>query len=537
MFKALFLDALQRYIGEYVKTDDRSLRVALEGGHLELRDLEVRREAFDRFGLPFAVKAGYIGLLRVELPRLAVWRSAGAASDEVITVDIESAYLLVAPRSDGRGLSLPQPRTGAEARREKQRAIAAAEQLLRSSGAGSGPRYFASAIAGSSFYTRLLTQVIDMVRVSVRNVHVRCEDEGALTGSRLNMGLILAEADFRPSPRVPDADATAATDRPAVSAGGAAAASGEGAGASGQPPPPPPPRTPSATPSTPAAAGSAAPVVQRLLKSVRLRALLLYLEPHGRQIPVEFLDVLGRGADGSAEMRTWFEQQLLPPAHAVTLRPLSASADLELCVRRAAAAAAGAGTPAAGRRAAAAAAAPMPPPPAAPPPLEVRLEMAVERVEVRLSSAQFHAVLRLLELGTNLRRWVGHWAHRPGCGWPRDGRSAREWWRYACRCVQQEERRRLRRFRVHWPALAARRALRQRYVRLVRSSFKSRAQAEEQLQCEVGAARMLPQRPPLPLPSRRPRCAALHCITLPCSASPLPLPSPQASARAPCSHC
>ena len=306
MIKGLLLDLLQRYIGEYVKTDDRSLRVALQGGHLELRDVEVRREAFDRFGLPFVVKAGYVGLLRVELPRLAVWRSGGA--DEAISVQIESAYLLVAPRSDGRGLSLPRPRGGAEARREKEKALAAAEELLRTAGAAAssgGALRLLSSLSNGGLHARLLSGLIDLLHVSLRNVHVRCEDEGALTGGRLNAGLILAEAEFRPSARA-DEEGDGAGARPARPPRPTDGAPGE--------PPPPPPRTP--------AASEPARPIRALRKTLSVRALLLYLEPGGEQIPVEFLDAVGLNNDGSAEMRVWFEQKLLPPDEAVVLLSL-----------------------------------------------------------------------------------------------------------------------------------------------------------------------------------------------------------------------
>ncbi|KAJ1635109.1 N-terminal region of Chorein, a TM vesicle-mediated sorter-domain-containing protein [Pavlovales sp. CCMP2436] len=478
MLKALFLDVLQRYISEYVKADTRSLRLALEGGFLELRDLEVRREAFDNLGLPFQVKAGYVGLLRVQLPWLAAWRAGGAES---IAVHIESAYLLVAPRWDGRGLSLPAQPSGPEARRDKQRGLAAAEQLLRSAGAGGGgARQLVEALSSNALLARLLTGLLDAVHVTLRNVHVRVEDEGALTGTALSMGLMLAEAELRPGGFADEEDLDAGSSD--SDAGGEAEA-GKGAAAD---------KAASADEPLP-------PGVEQLRKALRLRSLRFYLDPGGRQIPVEFLDALGTGADGVADARLCFEQLLQPPAEAVALRPFSASAVLEVRLRkpssgaqqqaadeRASRGSVGSQPGGSGGGAAGGSAGEQGAPPAARgtpehPAVDVRLECTASGVDVSLSEAQWRCVLRLLQFGTNVRRWLAFWRRRPAEGWPTDGSSARAWWRYACTCVAEEEAKRVCRFRIRWEEIAARRALRQRYVKLWRSNFRSRAQSEELL--------------------------------------------------------
>src|SRR2546430_14554741 len=94
MLEGLVATLLNRFLGMYIQNfDPKQLNIGIWSGHVELRDLELRREALDQLRLPINVVEGHIGLLTLSIP----WSNL---KSKPVKVYIEDVYLLAAPKED-----------------------------------------------------------------------------------------------------------------------------------------------------------------------------------------------------------------------------------------------------------------------------------------------------------------------------------------------------------------------------------------------------------------------------------------------------
>ena len=101
MLAALATYFLRKSLGWLVEgLEPENFELSLWSGEVVLRDLRVKGEALALLGLPIAVKAGKVALIRLKIP----WRALG--SDQVV-VAIRGLTVVAAPKNELAQLGAP----------------------------------------------------------------------------------------------------------------------------------------------------------------------------------------------------------------------------------------------------------------------------------------------------------------------------------------------------------------------------------------------------------------------------------------------
>jgi hypothetical protein len=89
MFEGLVEKLLGAYLGEWI-SDYNQLHLSVWSGTINLKNLRIRPDLFDKFKLPFVVHDGRIGSIVIHIP----WR---ALRSEPVRITVERVYLLISP--------------------------------------------------------------------------------------------------------------------------------------------------------------------------------------------------------------------------------------------------------------------------------------------------------------------------------------------------------------------------------------------------------------------------------------------------------
>lgn len=209
MLEGIVADVLVRVLGSYVDGLNKdSIRVGVWRGDLELKNLRLRPDAlavlFETLGLdlPVTVTAGYIGLLRLEVP----WKSLRSAPVRIFMHDVT---VVASPVSDGdqTALELREKRLKAaklatdEAVRDAKFSVRSAEEqrpltssatldsfspddasmdTAAASTADSQTSGYGVARWGWRFTSRVVTKIVDNIQIDVENVIVQYEDASSV---------------------------------------------------------------------------------------------------------------------------------------------------------------------------------------------------------------------------------------------------------------------------------------------------------------------------------------------------------------------
>ena len=88
MLESLAATLLNRLLGSYVENfDPEQLNVGVWSGNVKLKNLKLKRDAFDTLDLPIEVKFGMLGDLVLNVP----WSSL---KNKPVKISIENCYLL-----------------------------------------------------------------------------------------------------------------------------------------------------------------------------------------------------------------------------------------------------------------------------------------------------------------------------------------------------------------------------------------------------------------------------------------------------------
>ncbi|RDB28887.1 Vacuolar protein sorting-associated protein 13 [Hypsizygus marmoreus] len=168
-----------RILAPYVENLDlNQVNYGIGQGQLTLRNLRLKKGALDKFRLPVDVLEGHLGELSLSLH----WLNLGNQPVEIL---IEDVYLLV----------VPSPQMNDDPEEEERRAQAAkAERLenaellhMRGQAETSGETPQAQGL-----WESLITKVINNLQVTVKNIHVRYEDNLSVPGHPFAAGVTLA---------------------------------------------------------------------------------------------------------------------------------------------------------------------------------------------------------------------------------------------------------------------------------------------------------------------------------------------------------
>lgn len=184
MLEGVLASVLNRFLASYVDGLNTSqLNVGIWSGDVKLRNLRLKTSALDKFRLPIDVKEGYLGDLTLSIP----WSNL---KGKPVRVLVENVYLLAAPRNAN--LDVDEAEEDERAQAAKQEKLANAELLGRDSGS-SVSLSAEDAQKNESFTSSLITKIVDNLQITVRNIHIRYEDDLSNPEHPFSAGLTLAE--------------------------------------------------------------------------------------------------------------------------------------------------------------------------------------------------------------------------------------------------------------------------------------------------------------------------------------------------------
>lgn len=139
------------------------MRASIWKGDLELRNLQLKRDAMDALDLPARVLSGSLDRLHVSIPR--------DVFNESIQVTIDGLYVLIGPPAAGVGEERAL-------RSKRQRLQRAAEiSSMQSNADGTGTAEGGKSDKGGMFsWKRVRLKILDNLKVVFTNIHVRYEE-------------------------------------------------------------------------------------------------------------------------------------------------------------------------------------------------------------------------------------------------------------------------------------------------------------------------------------------------------------------------
>jgi VPS13, central RBG modules/Vacuolar-sorting-associated 13 protein, DH-like domain/VPS13-like, N-terminal/Vacuolar-sorting associated protein 13, adaptor binding domain/Vacuolar sorting-associated protein 13, extended-chorein/C2 domain/ATG2/VPS13, C terminal domain len=180
MFEGLVSGLLTTYLGEFVEgvTKD-DLNISIFSGIVQLDNLEVKTAALDFLELPFAVKRGFIGKIDIRLS----WHKL---TSQPVHVTIDRVFIIAGPKDPNHHID-PQEAV--------RRLLATKLDALQSWENMMFPTQDAGAEPGTA--ARVAATIINNLHVSIKNVHVRYEDDS--TSNPFCAGLLLNEVGVVPT--------------------------------------------------------------------------------------------------------------------------------------------------------------------------------------------------------------------------------------------------------------------------------------------------------------------------------------------------
>lgn len=161
MAKTVISSVLDSLLGKYVDgLGGDSLQVGLWSGELVLNNLSLKPHALAELQLPITVVKGTVKRIHVVVP----WNSLGSSS---VQVTIEGVYALVTPNS-----KLPSPEEAQQAKKsqiEREELIRQHDRLAEAHNQDGEDE--------STFLSRLMTRIVDNLHITLRDVHLRYEDD------------------------------------------------------------------------------------------------------------------------------------------------------------------------------------------------------------------------------------------------------------------------------------------------------------------------------------------------------------------------
>ena len=181
MLEGLVATLLNRFLGMYVKNfDPKQLQVGIWSGEVQLKNLELRREALDQLKLPVNVVEGHLGQLTMRIP-LSNLRGSP------VKINIEDVFLLAAPKEDAEYNDEEEKKRAHAVKMEK---LENAELLKERNSEGLSQE---EQQKSQSFTDSLVTAIVDNLQVVIKNIHLRYEDSISAPGHPFALGVTLKE--------------------------------------------------------------------------------------------------------------------------------------------------------------------------------------------------------------------------------------------------------------------------------------------------------------------------------------------------------
>ncbi|CAH2355297.1 vacuolar protein sorting-associated protein 13 [[Candida] railenensis] len=182
MFESLVATILNRFLGSYIEDfDPKQLNIGIWSGDVKLKNLRLKKESLDELKLPLDVKFGHLGELTLQIP----WSNLKGQPVKVI---IEDVYLLASPIILEDFDLEEDMKKELNVKKEKLKQLEAIEKAQNQN------ESLTSDLKNNETFTEnLITKIVDNLQVTIRNIHVRYEDDSVLTELPYSIGLTLDE--------------------------------------------------------------------------------------------------------------------------------------------------------------------------------------------------------------------------------------------------------------------------------------------------------------------------------------------------------
>lgn len=172
---------LNRFLGSYIENfDSKQLNIGIWGGDVRLSNLRLKKESLDKFKLPLDVKFGHLGELNLQIP----WSNLKGQPVKVI---IEDVYLLASPIILNDYDAKEDFRREQKLKQEKLKDLEAMQSAIASN------QLMSLDVNNETFTESLVTKIVDNLQVTIKNIHIRYEDDSVFTDRPYSLGLTLEE--------------------------------------------------------------------------------------------------------------------------------------------------------------------------------------------------------------------------------------------------------------------------------------------------------------------------------------------------------
>ncbi|XP_062937463.1 intermembrane lipid transfer protein VPS13A isoform X3 [Cynocephalus volans] len=178
VFESVVVDVLNRFLGDYVVNLDTSqLSLGIWKGAVALKNLEIKENALSQLDVPFKVKVGHIGNLKLIIP----WKNLYTLPVEAV---LEDVYLLIVPSSRIKYDPLKEEKQLMEAKQQELKRIEETKQKVVD-------QEHLRQEKQDTFAEKLVTQIVKNLQVKISNIHIRYEDDITNRDNPLSFGISL----------------------------------------------------------------------------------------------------------------------------------------------------------------------------------------------------------------------------------------------------------------------------------------------------------------------------------------------------------
>uniref|UniRef100_A0A8C9IX68 Vacuolar protein sorting 13 homolog A n=1 Tax=Piliocolobus tephrosceles TaxID=591936 RepID=A0A8C9IX68_9PRIM len=178
VFESVVVDVLNRFLGDYVVDLDTSqLSLGIWQGAVALKNLHIKENALSQLDVPFKVKVGHIGNLKLIIP----WKNLYTQPVEAV---LEEIYLLIVPSSRIKYDPLKEEKQLMEAKQQELKRIEEAKQKVVDQEQHLPEKQ-------DTFAEKLVTQIIKNLQVKISSIHIRYEDDITNRDKPLSFGISL----------------------------------------------------------------------------------------------------------------------------------------------------------------------------------------------------------------------------------------------------------------------------------------------------------------------------------------------------------
>ncbi|XP_040844715.1 vacuolar protein sorting-associated protein 13A isoform X2 [Ochotona curzoniae] len=178
VFESVVVDVLNRILGDYVvNLDSSQLSLGIWRGAVTLKNLVIKENALNQLDVPFKVKVGHIGNLKLIIP----WKNLYTQPVEAV---LEEIYLIIVPSSRIKYDPVKEEKQLMEAKQQELKRIEEAKQKVVDQGNPQEEKQ-------DTFVEKLVTQIIKNLQVKISEIHIRYEDDVTNRDRPLSFGISL----------------------------------------------------------------------------------------------------------------------------------------------------------------------------------------------------------------------------------------------------------------------------------------------------------------------------------------------------------